>query len=194
MIGDGLAYFISDLGPDGRELFFSIDLGEHEGVAIGSDELFGLFLLVDHCQGLGIIHLGYGGKVGKLHAVHQGQSHEGQGSSNGTDENEGSPASQLMGALVGDSAEQRQHEQGQHVVQRHDETGPGLAHAKLVGQNQGDGVVIGLPESADQKERKADADCTEIIQFHLERTSFRESCDLCYFSIATGKKLYLVVK
>ena len=49
------------------------------------------------------------------------------------------------------SAKERQHEQRQHVIQRHDDTAVGLRHAKLIGQDLGDDGVVCLPERADEK-------------------------------------------
>ena len=59
-----------------------------------------------------------------------------------------------MGA-VRQSAEQRQQEQRQHVVQRHDAAGDGIADGEVLLEDQGDDGVIDLPEGADGQEGKS---------------------------------------
>jgi hypothetical protein len=70
-------------------------------------------------------------------------------------------------APVGYGAEQGQHKQRQHIVQRHNKAGPGLRHAELVGKYQGYGRVVSLPECADEEKGKAHAYGALVIQFHF---------------------------
>ena len=69
-------------------------------------------------------------------------------------------------ALIGQRAEDRQHEQREHVIECHNDARPALRHAELIGQDLGDDIVVCLPERADEKESKTDADRALIVQFH----------------------------
>lgn len=57
------------------------------------------------------------------------------------------------------AAEQRQQEQSHHIVRCHDGAGNGLVQVKGVRQNQGNQIVIHLPEGTDGQEREAHQDC-----------------------------------
>ena len=109
----------------------------------------------------------------ELCVVHEGQRDQHDRRDQRADDDKRRAAAALAPMLVGDRAEQRQHKQRQHIIQRHDHTRPGLGHTELVGQNQGDRVVVGLPERADEKERKAHKNCAFVIQLHILSSSWR---------------------
>ena len=108
----------------------------------------------------------FSGNILQLGIVHQGQADNGGSSQNGADGNEGGTLAVPGAALVTQCAEQRQHEHRQNVVQSHDHTGPGLVHTEFVGEDNGNGGVVRLPECADQKEGKANQDRALIIELH----------------------------
>ena len=80
----------------------------------------------------------------------------------------GTPTVLIAQALVGQSTENRQHKHRQNVIQSHNDTGPGLAHAELVGEDHGDGGVVGLPEGADEEKGKAYQDGAFVIKLHWD--------------------------
>ena len=71
-------------------------------------------------------------------------------------------------ALIGQRAENRQQKNGQNIVQGHDHAGPGLGHTEFIGQDQGNGGVVGLPEGTDQEESEAYQDRALIVELHIE--------------------------
>ena len=71
--------------------------------------------------------------------------------------------------LVAEFAEQRQHEQRQHVVHGHDHADERVIHGKGLFQNQRDQVVVHLPERADGHECKAHEKGAFVIQLHREK-------------------------
>ena len=75
-------------------------------------------------------------------------------------------------ALVRQSAEQRQHKQSQNVIQSHDHAGQSLVHTEFIGEEHGDGCVIGLPESADQEKGKAHQNGAFIAELHRVSSVF----------------------
>jgi len=103
----------------------------------------------------------------QLGVVGKGQTHKGHSGHQGSDEDERRTPAAGRAAPVGYGAEQGQHKQRQHIVQRHDKAGPGLGHAEFVRKNQGDGVVIRLPERAYEKKGEAHAYGALVVQFHL---------------------------
>ena len=109
----------------------------------------------------------------QLGVIHERQGNEHHGGNEGTHHDEGRPAAPLAVVLVGDGAEQRQHEQGQHIIQRHNSAGPRLTHAELVGKDHGDGIVIRLPEGLDQEEGKAHQNDPLVVEFHTVSSSSR---------------------
>ena len=117
--------------------------------------------------------LGVIGDVVQLGVIHERQGNEHHGGNEGTHHDEGRPAAPLAVVLVGDGAEQRQHEQGQHIIQRHNGAGPCLTHAELVGEDHGDGIVIRLPEGLDQEEGKAHQNDPLVVEFHTVSSSSR---------------------
>ena len=74
------------------------------------------------------------------------------------DHDEGRPASPLGVELVRQVAGERQHEQREDVVERHEEARCGVAKAKRVLEHQRDETVVGLPEGegAHEGERHED--------------------------------------
>ena len=60
----------------------------------------------------------------------------------------------------------RQHENSQNVIQSHDDAGPGLGHAELINQSDGNGGIVCLPEGGDQEKGKANQNCPFVIEFH----------------------------
>ena len=144
--------------------------GEH----VGKDEFFSLRCLqgrvdltvVDDLQCGGRVDIRDGGDISHLGIVHKGQSDKGNRRHQSADEDKGRASAQLAVVPIGNRAEDRQHKQGKHVVQGHDRTGGRLGKAKFVGQDQRDGVVVGLPESADEKKGKADKNRAFVVQLH----------------------------
>ena len=130
------------------------------------EQLLVRLTFVDGGEGGGIVDIGGGAQMLQLGVVDKTQADQRHGGHQCAQHNEGSAPSAAVGASVGDGAEQGQHEQGQHVVRRHDHAGPGLAHAELVGEDQGNGVVIGLPEGADQEKGKAHQNGAFVVEFH----------------------------
>ena len=171
-VGDGLAVLLH-LAADPDEFLLGELLAQDELVAAGGQQRLVGLAVVDLLQGGGVVNGGDIGQVPQLGAVHKGQGDEHHGGDEGTHHDEGGAAAPLAPVLVGNGAEQGQHEQGQHVVQGHDDAGPCLAHAEFVGEDQGDGVVIGLPERADQEEGKAHENSPLVVEFHTVSSSFR---------------------
>ena len=126
---------------------------------------FGLGI-IDNSQCGRIVHLADQLDLLKLSIVHEAENHQGAGGYDGAKQNERCAAAPLALVLVGQGAEQRQQEQGQNVIQRHDYTGPELIHTKFVGQGQGNGGVVSLPEQANQEKCKTYQDRALIIELH----------------------------
>ena len=165
-VGDGVAVAVGDLAADGGELALGEFLGQHELLAVRGEQLLVRLTFVDGGEGGGIVDIGGSAQMLQLGVVDKTQADQRHGGHQCAQHNEGSAPSAAVGASVGDGAEQGQHEQGQHVVRRHDHAGPGLAHAELVGEDQGNGVVIGLPEGADQEKGKAHQNGAFVVEFH----------------------------
>ena len=82
----------------------------------------------------------------------------------GADEYEGHAAAQAAVAAVGESAEERQEEEGEDVVGSHDHAREGLVQVKRVREHED--AVVHLPERADGEEREADKDGPADVEFH----------------------------
>ena len=67
---------------------------------------------------------------------------------------------------VGETAEQRQQKQRQHIVRRHDHTGQSLVHAKGSLQHQRDHVVVHLPESTDGQKGQTYQHRSLVVKLH----------------------------
>ena len=171
-VGDGAAVLLH-LAADLAEFLLGEFLAQNELVAAGGQQGLISLAVIDLRQGGGIVDGGDVGQVLQLGVVHEGQGNEHHGGDQRAHHDKGGPAAPLAVVLVRDGAEQGQHEQGQHIVQSHDDAGPGLAHAELVGEDQGDGVVIGLPERADQEEGKAHENGPLVVEFHTVSSSSR---------------------
>ena len=182
-VGDRAAT-VGDLAADGGELLLRELLAQNELLTGGGQQRGGLLLLVDDGEGGGVVDGGHVLQVLQLGVVHEGQADQRHRGDEGADDDEGRPAAVAAGTLVGDVAEQGQQEQRQHVVQRHDDAGPGLAHAEFVGQDQGNGVVIGLPEGADEEEGEAYHDGALVVEFHSVSSSWR-------YSAAMSEKIHV---
>ena len=165
-VGDGAAVAVGDLAADGGELAFREFPGQHELLAVRGEQLLVRLTFVDGGEGGGIVDIGGSAQMLQLGVVDKAQADQRHGGHQRTQHDEGGAPSAAVGASVGDGAEQGQHEQGQHVVRRHDHAGPGLAHAELVGEDQRNGVVIGLPEGADQEKGKAHQNGAFVVEFH----------------------------
>ena len=133
---------------------------------VGVFEGLGAFLLIEHMEGGGIVHLRDGVQVLPLHIVGERQRRQRERSDDRTDQDERRAPSEAGLVPVGDRAEQRQHKQRKDIVERHHQSRGRLRQTELVGQDQGDRVVVGLPESADQEEGKPDVDRAFVVQFH----------------------------
>ncbi len=130
-------------------------------------KFFGRGLVVDPLQHGGIVDLRVIADLFKLHAVDDGQPHErGHGDDRPEKDVGRAPPHSALRA-VRDRSEKGKHEQSKDIVERHDDARYRLRHAELVGQDQGNDIVVGLPERADQKKRESDADSPLIVQFHL---------------------------
>ena len=166
MVGRGGSVLIFHRGADGHELVLGKVVAEDELFPIGRQQGLVFLGLIDGFQGRRIVDGGDVVQVAQLHAVHEGQGDQRHGGHDGTHHNEGGAAAALAPVAVRDGAEEGQHEQGQDIVRRHDHAGPGLGHAKLVGQDHGDGVVVSLPECTDQEKGKAYKDRPFVAEFH----------------------------
>ena len=107
---------------------------------------------------------GLGGGVVAVSKQRQHQHQDDGGQSAKKDK--GSAAAQGAFALVRESAEQGQQEQGQNIVRRHNGAGEGFVQMKGIGQNQWHQVVVHLPESADGEKGKSHQDCSLGVEFH----------------------------
>ena len=87
-----------------------------------------------------------GGHQGQLVVVDEGQGHEGDHGHDGTHQNEGGTLAQLGVDLIRDGTEDGEHEDSQDVVDGHDRARGGLGESEVVGEDQGDDGVVGLPE------------------------------------------------
>ena len=166
VVRHGLALGGRDLARDGGKLVLREGVLEHERLAVGGLERAVGLLLVHDAQRGGIVDGGGRVDVFQLRIVDERQADERDGRNDRAKDDKRRAAAALAGVLVGDRAEQRQQKQRQNVVERHDDAGPCLRHAELVRQDQGDGIVIRLPEGADQEKGKANADGAFVVELH----------------------------
>ena len=133
----------------------------------------GVFLLIiDQFHGGGIVDLGVAFNIGKLGVIRQRQQHQENHCQNGAGADEGGTAAAFAFVTVGDAAEQGQHEQGQDIIQRNNNTGSGLAQAEFAGQGHDDGHIVDLPEGTDQEKGEAYQNRALIVELH-RRSSVR---------------------
>ena len=72
-------------------------------------------------------------------------------------------------------AEQRQKEQRQHVVQRHDDARNIIGDVEGIFQNEGHHVVVQLPERADGQECQAHQERSLVIELHAKTSPCQNS-------------------
>ena len=168
----------------GDERYARIDglgcFGQRIVLAVRGHQRVAVAVIIQRFQRLGGIHAAHGGQIAQLHAVRQRQHRQQDGRRQRAKQDEGRALAQAAAAFIRDCAKERQHEQRQHVIQRHDDTAVGLRHAKLIGQDLGDDGVVCLPERADEKEREPDKQRAAVIELH-ETTSGQSmmvSCDI----------------
>ena len=164
-VGDGL-FIALKLAADGGKVLPGIGLRQGEPLAAGGHQRLVGHAVVNLHQRRGVVDGGHGGDVLQLGVVHEAEGHQGHRRHQCAHQNKGRPPPHFAAAAVRYGAEQGQHKQGQHVVQRHDHAGPALLHAELVGEDQGNGVVVGLPEGADQEKGEAHQYGAFVVEFH----------------------------
>lgn len=71
---------------------------------------------------------------------------------------------QLALGVVGDLAEERQHEEGEEVVQSHDEAADGVGKAVCMLQKKGDDKVVRRPENHDYRKRETDFESLFVVK------------------------------
>ena len=107
------------------------------------------------------------GGLRSVAVVEQGENvHEDDGAA-GAEEDKGHALADLRVALIRDGAEERQQEERQNVVRRHNCTGEGFVHVEGLRENQRHDAVIHLPERADGQEREADQDGALVVELHF---------------------------
>ena len=107
------------------------------------------------------------GGLGGVAVVEQGEDvHEDDGAAR-AEEDERHALADLRMAPVRQRAEERQQEQREDVVRRHDRAGEGLVHVEGLGEDQRHDAVIHLPERADGQKREADEDGALIVELHF---------------------------
>ena len=140
--------------------------GQDEVLTFGRQQLGVGVCFIEDLQCGGIVDGRDLGDVLQLGSIHKAQCHQCHGGDGGADDDEGGASAEAGIDLVGQGAEQRQQEQRQNVVDGHNDTGPALGHTELVGQQQGDGAVVCLPEQADEEKCEAHQQCAFVIEFH----------------------------
>ena len=148
------------LHGDGAEFLARELLLDDESLAVGRGG--GQVRVIERLLGRGIVH-GDGGEVFYLHVVREGEDDEERRGRDGAEDDEGRPAPAAALALVRDGAEERQQEERQHVVRRHDDAGERLRHAEFVREYLGYNGVVGLPEGADKEKGETDEDGALIV-------------------------------
>ena len=86
----------------------------------------------------------------------------------------GHPAANARVRLIRQSAEERQQEQCQHIIRRHDRARNRLVQVESIRQNQRHHAVIHLPENADGQERQTDQHGTLGVELHGKFRPFIE--------------------
>ena len=120
-VGDGFAVLRHRLAADGGEFLLRELLPQNEALTAGGQQRGVLLPLIDHGQRRRIVDGGYVLQVPQLGVVHKGQRHQRTGGHQRAYHDKGRPPPLGAGTLVGQMPEQRQHEQRQHIVQRHDD-------------------------------------------------------------------------
>ena len=120
--------------------------------------------------------------VGGIAVVQQGNQVHQHGCSGRTAHDERHTAPDFGVGLVGQGTKERQQEQRQYIVRRHDGTGEGLVQFKGVGQDQGHNAVVHLPEGTDRQKRKAHQNGAAVVQLHGNSPYLRgdESAPYCH--------------
>ena len=105
--------------------------------------------------------------MGGVAVIQDRQQHHQQDSAACPAKDEGHPAAQAAAVSIADGAKQRQQEQSQYIIRRHNNTGVGLIQVEGIGKDLGDHAVIHLPKGADGKERKPHQDGALIIELQV---------------------------
>ena len=87
----------------------------------------------------------------------------------------GGAAAQFCIGTVGQSPEEGQQEQRQDVVRRHNHAGEGLIQPKRALQDQGNKVVVHLPEGADGQKGQAHQDGAFVVQLQFAHSFLSSS-------------------
>ena len=159
---------------------------QHQHAAHGAHQVDDGVALAAQGLGCDVRHQGHGGAAVGGHGNEQqpqadeeqqgvvlllccGHDGEAQKRQNGAAQYVRHTAADFRAGLVAQLAEQRQHEQRQHVVHGHHDADVAVAHMERVFQDQGDDVVVHLPERADGHECKAHEKGAFVIQLHREK-------------------------
>ena len=123
---------------------------------------------------------------GSVEAVGEnGQRHHHRDGREGAEQNIGTAAAKAGGAFIGQSAEQRQQEQGEDIVRRHDDAGNAFSHVEGFCEDLGDQVVVHLPEGADGQKRETDQYGAFGVELHKEPPF--QSIYECIISVLFGE-------
>ena len=109
--------------------------------------------------------LGNGG-MGSVAVIQNGQQHHKQDGTAGAAQDKWHPAAHAAAAAIADGAEERQQEQGQDVIRRHNDAGVSFIQVEGVGEDLGDDAVVHLPEGADGKKREPHQNGALVVQLH----------------------------
>ncbi len=112
----------------------------------------------------------------QLVVINEGKAYKGDHCGNGTEENIGGTLAEAGSCFVGKCAEDGEHKHRQHVVQGHDCAGGGLGHTEMVGQDQRNDGIVGLPEGRDEEERHAHQHHAFVVEFHGKLTPLPLFC------------------
>ena len=89
--------------------------------------------VVKDFKGRRIVDVGNGGNVFKLQSICKREQYKRRRRYDGADEDERRAPPHAVFAAIGNGAEQGEHEQGQDVIERHNDTRISLGHAELIG-------------------------------------------------------------
>ena len=129
----------------------------------------GIFLfVVDQFHRCGVVNLGVTLDALQLCIVSQRQYHQENNCQHSTGTDKGGTAAALALVLIGQRTEQGQQEQGENIVQCHNNAGGGLTQTEFAGQGHCNGDVVDLPECADQKKSEANQNGAFGVQLHGE--------------------------